>query len=105
MRKFTLNNDYISFEPLLRGIERDEEYLKISDCMVSIPKGYSWDGCTFTFDFKRTYYASLVHDALYQYKVNRRISDRIFYDMMKQEGFILAWLYYAGTRLFGWMFY
>lgn len=61
MRKFTLNNDYISFEPLLKGIERDEEYLKISDCMVSIPKGYSWDGCTLGSDWFDKLHKPLAH--------------------------------------------
>lgn len=105
MWKFTLNNDYISFEPLLKGIERDEEYLKVSDCMVSIPKGYSWDGCTFAPDFKKTYFASCLHDSLYQYKVGRKLADKVFYSRMKREGFKLSKLYYLGTRLFGWIFY
>jgi hypothetical protein len=72
---------------------------------ITIPAGYKWNGCTLAPDFKKTYYASLVHDALYQYKCGRKLADKVFYKMLKEEGFKLAWIYYAGTRIFGWIFY
>lgn len=105
MYKFTLNEGYVYFEPLLKGLKVDKPYLKVIDCMVIIPKGYSWNGCTLAPDFKSTYYASLVHDALYQYKVNRKLADKVFYNILKEHGFKAAKLYYLGTRIFGNLFY
>lgn len=105
MRKFTLDKDFIIFEPLLKDVERDEKYLKISNCTIVIPAGYNWNGCTLAPDFKQTYYASCIHDALYQYKVGRKLADRVFYGRMKKDRFILSKLYYSGVRLFGWMFH
>ena len=88
-------------------------------------KGYAWDGCTPKFNFMDitwvipdgktiqhtepisgkthyapiTYYASMIHDALYQYKrcipVTRKEADLIFYDILKGSKFSLAWLYYG----------
>jgi hypothetical protein len=100
-----LNQEYNQDESLLKGYYIYREYLTITAGEITIPEGYKWNGCTLAPDFKKTYYASLVHDALYQYKCGRKLADKVFYKMLKEEGFKLAWIYYAGTRLFGWMFY
>lgn len=95
---------------------------------IKIPKGYAWDGCTFkksVLDIfiigtpdgiididtmkPKTYYASLVHDALYQYYgyhgISRKAIDKLFLDMMKKTKFKLSLLYYTVVRIAGWLFY
>jgi len=85
--------------------------------------GYAWDGCTPKFvkfdlifgtpdgrlddltEEPITYYASMVHDALYQFKdgipISRKSADIIFYKILKEAGFKWSWIYYAGVRLAG----
>ncbi len=91
---------------------------------LRIPAGYAWDGCTpkyALFDIllgtpdgapshctkkPKTYYASLVHDVLYQFleinlAVPRRVADRIFLELMTRDGFAPRRLYHAAVVLFG----
>lgn len=87
--------------------------------------GYAWDGCSpkcFFLDLvwgtpdgatdprtrkPKTYYASLIHDVLYQYGgehgVSRRETDRLFYQLMR--GFKWRWLYWQVVRRVSWMFW
>ena len=85
---------------------------------------YSWDGCSPKFFFldiyigtpdgvkhkdtqkPKTYYASLFHDALYQfyrkngpYKI--KDADIIFLKLMRKYDFRLATIYYHAVRIFG----
>jgi hypothetical protein len=84
---------------------------------------YAWDGCTPKFSLwdilvgtpdgmtntctkkPKTYYASLMHDALCQFleasPVTRRNADRIFLELMTRDNFAPRFLYYAVVRLFG----
>lgn len=88
--------------------------------------GYAWDGCSPKFRIldleigtpegvtnwstKRpiTYRASLVHDALYQYKYDHQISrkqaDALFLQVLEQESFFWSKIYYLGVRAFGWIY-
>ena len=102
------------------------EWLQISVHGVLTVKanktGYAWDGCTpkrslFNlwvvgapdghFDHRTgkpfTYYASMVHDALYQYldtiPVPKKEVDRLFLKMLGD--FKARWFYYSMVRLFG----
>ncbi|EJG0884888.1 hypothetical protein ACEV78_22125 [Vibrio parahaemolyticus] len=104
----------------------DSEWLKISiDGLITIKankNGYSWDGCTPKASFFNlfvlgvpdghvnyrtmkpyTYYASLVHDALYQYLDTVPISkveiDLLFLEMLGD--FKLRKLYYFFVSKFG----
>lgn len=86
--------------------------------------GYAWDGCTpkyALFDIllgtpdgapnhhtkrPKTYYASLVHDVLYQFMelnpaVPKPVADRIFLELMARDGFAPRRLYYWAVVLFG----
>lgn len=61
------------------------------------------------FDYvPKTYYASLVHDLLYQFKkevpVSREVADLIFLEFMEAQGFILAGFYYRAVRAVGWIY-
>jgi hypothetical protein len=90
---------------------------------ASNPGGYAWDGCSpkwnfidlifgtpdGRFDYKTdkqiTYYASMIHDALYQYKsqieLSRKDVDIIFKLNLQKSGFMLGRIYYYAVRLFG----
>lgn len=90
--------------------------------------GYAWDGCTpklivldLSFgipdgipnDYTRkpkAYYASLVHDALYQFlddglPISRKCADRIFLELLERDCFLWRKLYYIAVRLLGGAFH
>lgn len=92
---------------------------------ITVLKDYAWDGCTpkfCVFDIlfgtpdgvvysgtgkPKTYYASLVHDALYQFlpdglPLTQAQADRCFLLLMKEHKFAPRYLYYAAVRVFGW---
>lgn len=94
---------------------------------VTVTQRYAWDGCSpkvCVFDVllgtpdgvvasttkqPKTYYASLVHDALYQFLLDglpftRRQADSCFLRLMAQTGFAPRYLYWAAVRLCGWLF-
>ena len=104
------------------------EWLEIDDegkitVKGSHPGGYAWDGCSPKFivldlifgtpdgkldyatDKQIAYYASMIHDALYQFKseinISRKETDLIFKRNLKKAGFKLAGVYYFFVRLFG----
>ena len=97
------------------------------DGTITVTRGYSWDGCTPKFcvlDFligtpdgvvhkdtghPKTYYASLVHDALYQFipdglPLGRRHADRFFLLLMAESDFSPRWVYWVAVRVFGGLF-
>lgn len=50
----------------------------------------------------KAYYASLVHDALYQYSIGeRKNADDLFYTMLKTARFMPAKIYYLAVKWFG----
>ena len=90
--------------------------------------GYAWDGCSPKFQLgdlifgtpdgvigingkPKTYYASMAHDILYQFrdqligKVTRKDADAIFLEQMQKQNFLLAKLYYSAVRMFGGLFW
>lgn len=57
----------------------------------------------------KTYYASLVHDALYQFlpdglPLKRVDADRFFLRLMEKSEFGPRWIYWIFVRLFGGLF-
>ena len=121
---YKLKQDFTCQSQLI-GYHFQSEWLSVlPDGTVEIPKGYAWNGCSpkiSMFDLfvvgtpdgivdiktmkPKTYYASMVHDALYQYykwhDINRERIDELFFRMMKKSGFKLASLYYQIVRSFG----
>lgn len=94
------------------------------DGRILIIKNYAWDGCTPKFLFwdlyfgtpegaihedtlrPKTYFASLVHDALYQfYKKGRpyllRDADRLFLKILEKYSFAPRIIYYLVVRILG----
>jgi hypothetical protein len=93
---------------------------------ITIMNGYAWNGCSpkfCLFDIllgtpdgvvhretgkPKTYFASLVHDALYQFltdglPLNRRHADAIFLQLLRESDFTPARIYWLAVRLFGWL--
>lgn len=96
------------------------------DGQITVTKGYSWNGCSpkvRIFDINigtpdgvvhkhtghpKTYYASLVHDALYQFlransPITRCQADDCFLRLMKESEFCLRYIYWAAVRVLGWI--
>lgn len=97
----------------------------LRDGRIVIMQDYSWDGCTPKVCFldilfgtpdgavdsttgkPKTYYASLVHDALCQFQpadlpLSRAQIDKCFFLLMQETNFTLRYIYYAAVRMFGW---
>lgn len=91
---------------------------------IRVLSGYAWDGCTPKFSVwdivfgipdgipnertkkPKTYYASLFHDALYQFldaglPISRKDADQIFLELMTRDHFAPRQLYFLAVRLFG----
>lgn len=111
-----------------------DDFLKIDQGQITVlgsqETGYAWDGCSPKFYLwevyfgtpdgiigergkPKTYYASMVHDLLYQHrvrlgkehKVKRKDVDQLFLDELKKEGFKLAQFYYVMVRIFGGLYW
>jgi len=93
---------------------------------ITVMRGYSWNGCSPKFCFfdiligtpdgvvhartgkPKTYYASLVHDALYQFllldeEVKRRHADWFFLRLMGESAFAPRYIYWLAVRTLGWL--
>ena len=93
---------------------------------ITISKGYAWNGCSpriKLFDWgyigtpngtrqketgqPKTYVASMIHDALYQFidhpemPYSRQHMDTLFLSLMGEAGFSLRYPYYAAVRVLG----
>ena len=91
---------------------------------MTVTRGYSWNGCSPKFCFldlligtpdgvvdadtgrPKTYFASMVHDALYQFlraesPISRREADRCFLRLMTESHFALRYFYWAAVRVLG----
>ena len=94
---------------------------------ITVTQRYAWDGCSpkvcvcdivlgtpdgvvdSNTKQPKTYYASLVHDALYQFLLDglpfkRWQADRCFLLLMRETGFAPRHLYWLAVRLLGWAF-
>ena len=94
---------------------------------ITVFKDYAWNGCTPKFCLldvvfgvpdgvvhertkrPKTYFASLVHDALYQFldddlPLSRKDADDCFLKLMQESDFALSKLYYWAVRCFGHLF-
>jgi len=91
---------------------------------ITVTRGYTWNGCSpkfFVLDllfgtpegvvnartgYRKTYFASMVHDALYQFlkdglPLKRVQADHCFLFLMRESSFRLAPLYWLFVRAFG----
>lgn len=124
--KFTIKKDYICESGWLLKDPFESKWLNISTSgritVKANKTGYAWDGCTPKCSFLNLFiigtpdghidyrtgkpfcfYASMVHDALYQYldtvPIPKKDIDRLFLEMLGD--FKLRWVYYFAVRLFG----
>jgi hypothetical protein len=95
---------------------------------LTVLKRYTWNGCSPKFCIldlllgtpegavykptgkPKTYYASMVHDALYQFldadaPITREQADHCFLKLMEESEFVLAGLYWFQARVFGRFFW
>jgi len=129
---YTLEKEFVYQSSKLKGLSFKCDWLELKpDGTAIVPKEYSWDGCSpkwricgFVFgtpegDIEvetgkpRTYYASLVHDALYQFmeeiaaannlspKDVKKIADKILLDILLEHKFKLAYVYYYAVKYIG----
>ena len=123
MRKYLFTEDfkyYIGEYPDFKSKD-----FEIRNGYAIIKKGFEHDGCTpkWKLPFSLgwigtpdgitikneaiTQKASGLHDCFYNHKgehgVSRKDADLIFYRMLKDRGFKLAFIYYIIVRLFGWI--
>lgn len=136
---YTLEQDYswesghkIPQDLVFRDLKKNKVRMIIEKSgRITIKKNYSWDGCTPKFSIldlflvgtpdgiragremkPKTYYASLVHDALYQFipdmddktLITRDDADNFFYTMLEESDFALRKLYWLAVHLFGGFF-
>jgi len=94
---------------------------------ATVRAGYAWDGCTpkfAVFDIlvgvpdgvpsqvtkkPKAYYASLLHDVLYQFldaglPLSRAQADRVFLELLTRDRFALRLIYFAAVRALGGLF-
>jgi len=124
--KFKTNKP-VTFYTKIKGRTFKNEWIELcSDGSITISKGYAWNGCSPKYrvadlmigtpdgaidkrTFKPlTYYASMIHDAIYQFKseigISRKEADDIFHSELKYVYFFWAYLYYLVVRGFGWIY-
>lgn len=136
---YTLEEDYIwesghkiPQDLVFRDLKKNKVRMIIEKSgRITIKKNYSWDGCTPKFSIldlfifgtpdgirfgkeqkPKTYYASLVHDAFYQFIpdmedktiITRDDADDFFYRMLKENDFALSRLYWWAVHVFGQFF-
>ena len=114
---YKLDKDY-HYNSKIKGYKYCNKWVEIHvDGLIIVKAGYAWDGCTpkvNLFDLyifgapegildintmkPKTYYASLVHDVLYQFYgrhgIKRKRIDSLFYDILRRDGFYMADAYY-----------
>ena len=74
--------------------------------VLTIAKGYAFDGMTNYPDSPQNIPDALLHDFLYQTAiVSRRDADKLLKASMAHNKTPRKWLVYAGVRLFGWLCY
>ena len=129
-KKFKLESPEEVFIMFPKRVE--DKCLFLKDCYIKsfgrsgylvVEQYYSWDGCSPKFTvfgkvfgtpdgkivkgLPKTYYASLVHDVLYQNlenknnPFNRKEIDLLFLYLLRVNDFHAAGLYYLGVRWFG----
>jgi hypothetical protein len=123
-----VHKEDIYIETNLRGLSFNNDFLSITEdgritVKGSSKKGYAWDGCSPKINFihllwgtpdgkldyrtekPMTYYASMIHDVIYQFKgevcVSRKDADIIFRVMLKEANFMWWWAYSIAVRIGG----
>ena len=107
--KYRLTDD-MAFDVDVVGHEADTDWVELdSDGVLTLSRGYAWDGATMAFDVDSFRLASAAHDALYGLirggyisQDCRKDADRTMKRLAKEGG--MGWwrhVRYVGVRLFG----
>lgn len=94
-------------------VDKDKNYIgtfiNIEENLITVKKGFTWDGCTCAKDQPSNQVACCVHDALLNEKnapMSRHKKDQIFYELLKEHKFkLFGWvpfspqIYYTGVSL------
>ena len=120
--RFQLSEAYVYHHPLLMGITFANDWMTIVDGSMTINLGYAWDGCSpkryclglltvgtpdgaLRLGKPWTWEASLVHDALCQYRqqipLTKQQVTQIFNDQLAQLQWPLRRLYVWAVTVFG----
>lgn len=110
--KFKVEENF-SIELPFKIADFEHQYASLKDGILSIKKGYAWDGASGPIiNTRDTLVASLVHDVLYQAmrlnlikssRENRKIADKNFFEILKMHSVnsIRRKVWYFAVRLFG----
>jgi len=116
---YTLKEDETYPLFTLKGIKYSGSFCNIQDDLLTIKKGYSWNGCSPKISFfdavlgtpegvnnkegvSKTRTPSLVHDCLYTIKLTtRKEADEVFLELLRKENFKFSYVYYFVVRIFG----
>ncbi|MBN1406132.1 MAG: hypothetical protein JW946_06405 [Candidatus Omnitrophica bacterium] len=130
---YCIKKDYV-YKTAIKNRALENEWVKLEADGTIIVKGtnrqgYAWDGCSpkikikdiyfgtpeavlnFNTGQSKTYYASLIHDVLYQFNkdikppIKRIDADREFYCILKKDNFRFAAAYYRAVRVLGWLYW
>lgn len=118
-KKWCLTEDVVGDYPDTT-IKYRTQWVWVENGKITVKKGYAWNGCSpkwnlglFVFGTpdgpincltgkQYCYYASLFHDALYQFTIGKReVADKLFFDNMLS--FPLKHVYYGVVRATGWV--
>lgn len=120
--KFKTNNPIV-FQTEIKNRAFKNDWIEINKSgQITVSKNYAWDGCSPKFNcldltigtpdgrmvdciYPITWYASLIHDACYQFKkeipLTRKEVDVLFLNEMIKQDFKLKYVYYYTVRLLG----
>lgn len=120
---YKLNNDYSYKSSLFNGVTFSNEWGNIRDGVLTIYRGYAWDGCSPKVKIGKyvigvwdgwnsrldglpiTYYASLVHDFLCQFKTQIPMKKKdvvlLFNLMLEERKWPFAEIYTRAVDMFG----
>lgn len=120
---YVLRKPFSYKSQLLSGVSFRNEWVHITpDGTITISAGYAWDGCSPKWQvgryavgvpdgplqsdgYPQTAWASLVHDAVCQFKalipVTKRTAVRLFDELLRAAKWMLRPVYVAAVNLFG----
>ncbi len=109
--KYDLQETYKHHVPRLYGKDFINDYISLFQCVLTIKKGYAWDGASGpTWDDKTNMRGSLVHDALYQIMregglsrvMYRKYADKLLIIICLEDGMnkLRAKIWYRAVRMF-----
>lgn len=122
---YQLQEDYTVYSKHLEGVEYENQWILITGGSITIRRHYAWDGCTPKYflpvfgwvgvsdgpindaGYPQAYHASLVHDALCQFRnnilINKESTLNIFKEMLVTDGFsqLRATIYTKAVDWFG----